>query len=114
VNDKYGHLIPILFTLYFFLFGLASTILIGKLQQKISTRSRATVTSVVGFGDCLGAIIWFLVIGIIAEISSISTTVSVFTVLIIVACMIRLWFDRSKVQALFQHLTFGKDTTLLS
>ncbi|MFB0970336.1 MAG: hypothetical protein QMB26_03085, partial [Pseudomonadales bacterium] len=71
------------------------------------------VTSVVGFGDRLGAIIWFLVIGILAEISSISTTVSVFIVLIILACMIGLWLDRSRVQAPFQNLTSGKDTTLL-
>jgi len=71
------------------------------------------VTSVVGFGDRLGAIIWLLVIGILAEISSISTTVSVFIVLIILACMIGLWLDRSRVQAPFQNLTSGKDTTLL-
>jgi|TARA_B110000967_G_scaffold84792_1_gene87355 hypothetical protein len=71
------------------------------------------VTSVVGFGDRLGAIIWFLVIGILAEISSIATTVSVFIVLIILACMIGLWLDRSRVQAPFQNLTSGKDTTLL-
>jgi hypothetical protein len=71
------------------------------------------VTSVVGFGDRLGAIIWFLVIGILAEISSIATTVSVFTVLINLACMIGLWLDRSRVQAPFQNLTSGKDTTLL-
>jgi|TARA_B110000902_G_scaffold7717_1_gene9179 hypothetical protein len=71
------------------------------------------VTSVVGFGDRLGAIIWFLVIGILAEISSIATTASVFTVLIILACMIGLWLDRSRVQAPFQNLTSGKDTTLL-
>gem|GEM_PF-2803235 len=71
------------------------------------------MTSVVGFGDRLGAIIWFLVIGILAEISSISTTVSVFIVLIILACMIGLWLDRSRVQAPFQNLTSGKDTTLL-
>jgi hypothetical protein len=71
------------------------------------------VTSVVGFGDRLGAIIWFLVIGILAEISSISTTVSVFIVLIILACMIGLWLDRSRVQAPFQNLTSGKDINLL-
>ncbi|MEJ6705517.1 MAG: hypothetical protein ACKVKL_03960 [Pseudomonadales bacterium] len=71
------------------------------------------MTSVVGFGDRLGAIIWFLVIGILAEISSIATTASVFTVLIILACMIGLWLDRSRVQAPFQNLTSGKDTTLL-
>ena len=89
-----GLVIPTLFTLYFFLFGLASTILAGNLQDKISTHSRATVTSVVGFGDSLGAIIWFLVIGVIAEITSISTAVSIFTVLIMTACMIGLWFRR--------------------
>ena len=89
-----GLLIPTLFTLYFFLFGLASTILASKLQDKISTDSRATVTSVVGFGDSLGAIIWFLVIGVAAEITSISTAVSFFTVLIMAACVIGLWFRR--------------------
>ncbi|MEJ6516663.1 MAG: hypothetical protein QNL97_10775 [Pseudomonadales bacterium] len=71
------------------------------------------MTSVVGFGDRLGAIIWFLVIGILAEISSIATTASVFTVLIILACMIGLWLDRSRAQAPFQSLTSCKDTTLL-
>jgi len=105
-----GYVIPVLFTLYFFLLGLASIILTSNLQQKISTRLRATATSVVGFGDRLGAVIWFLVNGIIAETFFISTAVSVFTVLIIFACMIGLWFDRSRVQAPFQNLTPGKAT----
>lgn len=89
-----GYLIPALFTLYFFLFGLASTILAGNLQEKISTDSRATVTSVVGFGDSLGSIIWFLVIGVLAEIYSMSTAISIFTVLIIIACVFGLRYRR--------------------
>jgi len=89
-----GYLIPGLFTLYFFLFGLASTVLAGLLQEKISSGSRATVTSVVGFGDSLGAMIWFLVIGGLAEFYSLSVAISLFTIIIILSCGFGLFFRR--------------------
>ena len=89
-----GYLIPALFTFYFFLFGLASTILASNLQEKIDSASRATVTSVVGFGDSLGAIIWFLVIGVFSEYLSISTAISIFTLIIIAACGVGLFYRR--------------------
>ena len=89
-----GYLIPALFTLYFFLFGLASTILAGNLQEKIDSASRATVTSVVGFGDSFGAIIWFLVIGLFAEFFSISSAISIFTTIVIAACGVGLFYRR--------------------
>lgn len=89
-----GYLIPALFTLYFFLFGLASTVLAGNLQEKIDSASRATVTSIVGFGDSLGAMIWFLMIGVFSEFYSISTAISLFTVIIILACGIGLFYRR--------------------
>lgn len=50
-----------------FLFGLASTLFGAELQRVIKTESRATVTSVTGFGQEIGGIIGFMLFGWVAE-----------------------------------------------
>ncbi len=79
---------PLAIGLFFFIFGLASTLLAGLLQQKIEGTSRATVTSIASLGDNVGAIVWFLVFGSIAEVSSMTAASSVFAVLIIISCLV--------------------------
>ena len=78
----------------FFLFGLTSFVLAGNLQAKIDLNSRATVTSVVRFGDTLGAMIWFLMIGAFSELYSLASAISLFTFIIILACGIGLFYRR--------------------
>ena len=54
-------------TLFFFLFGLAGTITESKLQAQIGGDSRATITSLIGWGDSLGAIFWFALFGLASD-----------------------------------------------
>lgn len=67
-----GIWIPVLITFFFGTFGLASTLFQAHLQSEIKSSSRATVTSAVSLGDSLGAIIWFMVFGTMAELGSMS------------------------------------------
>ncbi len=50
-----------------FLFGFASTLFGAELQRVIESTSRATVTSVIGFGEEIGGITGFLLFGWVAE-----------------------------------------------
>lgn len=63
--------VAVVLTLYFFVFGLTTTLFEGFLQDAIEGDARATATSVVGLGDSLGAIGWFLFFGVIAEQTSV-------------------------------------------
>ncbi|MEM7362841.1 MAG: MFS transporter [Pseudomonadota bacterium] len=62
-----GWWLPTLLAIFFFVFGFASTLLDGKLQDQITGHARATVTSTVGLGDGFGAILWFMIFGVMAE-----------------------------------------------
>ena len=91
-----GYWVPLVMMGFFFTFGLASTLFASQLQKKIVGASRATVTSLVGLGDSIGAMIWFMIFGAIAEFTSMSGSTSLFTLLIIFACLaarklLRLW-----------------------
>ena len=91
-----GYWVPLVMMGFFFTFGLASTLFASQLQKKIAGASRATVTSLVGLGDSMGAMIWFMIFGAIAEFTSMSGSTSVYTLLIIFSCLaarrlLRLW-----------------------
>lgn len=75
-------------TCFFFAFGLASTLIETQLQHAIKGSARATVTSIVGLGDSIGAILWFMLFGVAAEISSIAGA----TLLLVVATLLICWF----------------------
>jgi MFS family permease len=82
--------------LFFFVFGLASTVIETQLQNTIQGSARATVTSIVGLGDSIGAILWFLMFGLAAEATSITgaTLTLVITTLLICWLTSRSQFSR--------------------
>lgn len=57
-------------TIFFFAFGLGRTLIETRLQERIESDARATVTSIVGLGDKVGAIAWFLFFGLMAQLLS--------------------------------------------
>jgi len=67
-----GIWIPVLAALFFFMFGLSSTLFQGHLQSVIEGDARATITSTVSLGDNVGAMLWFLVFGAMAQFTSMS------------------------------------------
>ena len=62
-----GWWLPILLAVFFFVFGFASTLLNGKFQDQITSDARATVTATVSLGDGFGAILCFIVFGVMAK-----------------------------------------------
>mgnify|MGYP001205505066 FL=1 len=52
---------------YFTVFGMSSTLFGAELQGAIQGPARATVTSVAGFGENIGAILGFMAFGVVAE-----------------------------------------------
>lgn len=81
-----GYAVPLLLGAFFAIFGLASTLFSAQLQDQIEGSARATVTSVVSLGDGIGAIIWFMVFGSMAEASSMTMATSGFAVITLIAC----------------------------
>ncbi len=63
-----GFWVPLLAGLYFLVFGMASTLFGAELQDAIEGPARATVTSVAGFGENIGAILGFMAFGAVAEV----------------------------------------------
>ena len=62
------HWAPVALSIYFFTFGVSATLFQGYLQNAIEGEARATVTSFAGFADGVGAIIWYLIFGAMAEV----------------------------------------------
>ncbi len=81
-----GLLLPFLVAVFFAVFGFASTLYASFLQEEIESDSRATVTSIVGFGEGVGAILWFLVFGLMAEIGSMIQALTGLSILILIIC----------------------------
>jgi len=89
-----GYWLPTTIAVFFFTFGVASTIFSGQLQQEIEGASRATITSTVSLGDGIGAIIWFMVFGALAETSTMAIAAGVFGLLTIILCCAFLFLGR--------------------
>jgi 4-hydroxybenzoate polyprenyltransferase len=89
-----GYWLPTTIAVFFFTFGVASTIFSGQLQQEIEGDSRATITSTVSLGDGIGAIIWFMVFGVVAETSTMAIAAGVFGLLTIILCCAFLFLRR--------------------
>ena len=83
-----GYALPAMIAIFFFSFGLCSTLFASLLQQKIESSSRATVTSMVGLGDSVGSLIWFPIFGIMAETTSMTGATLGFSLIIILLCCI--------------------------
>ena len=64
------------------------TLFASLLQEKITTSSRATVTSIVGLGDSLGAMVGFLIFGTLTELGDIKSATVIFMTATIVLCLI--------------------------
>lgn len=62
-----GWIVPILIGAYFAIFGMSSTLFGAQLQEAITGPARATVTSVAGFGENVGAIAGFMAFGAVAQ-----------------------------------------------
>jgi MFS family permease len=71
---------------FFFMFALANTLFSSQLQEAIEGSARATVTSTVSLGDGVGAIIWFMIFGSMAELTSMTSAGAGFAILTIFAC----------------------------
>jgi len=63
-------------------------------QKKIEGASRTTITSTIGLGDAIGAIIWFMVFAVMAESSNMSTAAGGFGLLTIILCCVFLVLGR--------------------
>jgi MFS family permease len=81
-----GLWVPMCMALFFSVFGMASTQFAGQLQHRIEGSSRATVTSVVSLGDGVGAIIWFMAFGGMAEMSSMTIATTGFACMTLFFC----------------------------
>jgi MFS family permease len=90
-----GYWLPTTIAVFFFTFGLAGTIFSGQLQQEIEGASRATITSTVSLGDGIGAIVWFMIFGIVAESSTMAIAAGVFGLLTIILCLAFLLLGRN-------------------
>ncbi len=77
-------------SVFFFTFGFAGTLLETQLQETIEGNARATVTSIIGLGDNLGAIIWFLFFGAVADLTSISSATLVLVIATLILCLVTL------------------------
>ncbi len=96
IQPLHGFWIPLCMALFFAIFGMASTLFAGQLQHQIKGSSRATVTSVVSLGDGIGAIIWFMAFGSLAEATSMTFATLGFALVTILSCGLffllgRLW-----------------------
>ena len=83
-----GLWVPAGLALFFFLFAVAGTQLAGRLQERIEGEARATVTSVAGLGDGVGAIAWFLVFGSMANASDMTIAAWGFAGITLVLCLL--------------------------
>lgn len=90
-----GLWVAVAIAIYSFLFAVAGVQFDARLQDAIEGDARATVTSVVGFAESGGAIIWFLAFGAISEINmaTASATLAGVTIVAAVALMLmaRIW-----------------------
>ena len=68
--------VPVL-AIFFFMFGLSMTLFQDRLQHTMTGENRATVTSVVGMADGIGAIVWFLAFGVAADLTSMSEATAI-------------------------------------
>jgi MFS family permease len=80
---------------FFLIFGLASSVVAGKLQQQIQGPARATVTSTIGLGDGIGAILWFMIFGLVADSSSMIYASGVLAILMLASCSVFYWLART-------------------
>ena len=62
-----GWIVPLMIGGYFTVFGMSSTLFGAELQGATQGPARATVTSVAGFGENIGAILGFMAFGVVAE-----------------------------------------------
>jgi MFS family permease len=85
------NVIPVLMTAYFFTFGLASTLFQGHLQARISGDARATTTSTVSLGEGAGAILWFMMFGIMADASTMIGAALGMGLIVILLCGVFQW-----------------------
>lgn len=69
-----GYWIPLVLAVYFFLCSTSGVQFMARLQKQIEGAARATTTSTIGLGESVGAIIWYLAFGAIAEISLATAT----------------------------------------
>lgn len=83
-----GYYVPTILGIFFAMFGMASTLFASRLQNLIEGSARATVTSVVSLGDGVGAILWFLVFGSMAEMSSMTLAATGFAVITALSCLV--------------------------
>jgi len=90
-----GFWVPACLASFFAIFGIASTLFAGQLQRQIKGSSRATVTSVVSLGDGIGAIIWFMAFGSLAEATSMTFATIGFTLVVIFLCGLFFLLGRS-------------------
>ena len=81
-----GYWVPTTVAVFFFMFGLASTLFSGRLQHEIEGSARATVTSTVSLGEGLGAIIWFMIFWVMAGVTNMSMAAAGFALLTIGCC----------------------------
>ncbi len=82
-----GYWIPVLLAAYFLLCGTAGVQFMARLQKNIEGAARATTTSTIGLGESIGAIVWYLSFGVVAEIS-LATASAFFAVITIVFCFL--------------------------
>ncbi len=81
-----GYWVAFTIAVFFFMFALASTLFSGQLQKDITGSARATVTSTVSLGDGIGAVLWFMVFGSMAELASMTMAGAGFAILTILVC----------------------------
>ena len=89
-----GIWVPVALGLFFLLFAICGTLLEAELQHRIEGSARATVTSVVGLGDGVGAIIWFMAFGSMAQITDMTTATIGFAVITMMMCALFAWLAR--------------------
>ena len=81
--------------IFAFLFGLASTLFGAELQRVIETDSRATVTSVTGFGEEIGGIMGFILFGWVAEYHGMIGGTFATSLAVVSLALFFVWFGRS-------------------
>lgn len=90
--------IPLCLAVYFFTFSMAGIQLQAQLQDNIEGHARSTATSVLGFVDSVGAILWFLVLGAVAEVSLSAATLSTAVICIVMAFAFQLIARRWRIR----------------
>ncbi len=83
-----GVLVVALIAGFFFMFGLSMTLFQARLQSEIQGASRATVTSVSGMADGIGAIVWYLIFGTMAEASGMAGATLGLGVIVVGLCAV--------------------------